>query len=97
MKAETKVKLEHKHTAEFNYDENIAEEVDADYLSQVLEWVEVPVKSPIVEEEKEMNQDLISVIVPVYNVKPYLTRCLDSLLKQTHTNFELLLVNDGSS
>ncbi|HFI0026107.1 TPA: glycosyltransferase family 2 protein [Streptococcus suis] len=44
-----------------------------------------------------MNQDLISVIVPVYNVKPYLTRCLDSLLKQTHTNFELLLVNDGSS
>lgn len=97
MKAESKVKLEHKHTAEFNYDENIAEEVDADYLSQVLEWVEVPVKSPIVEEEKEMNQDLISVIVPVYNVKPYLTRCLDSLLKQTHTNFELLLVNDGSS
>lgn len=97
MKATTKVKLEHKHTAEFNYDENIAEEVDADYLSQVLEWVEVPVKSPIVEEEKEMKPDLISVIVPVYNVKPYLTRCLDSLLKQTHSNFELLLVNDGSS
>ncbi|WP_153045921.1 glycosyltransferase family 2 protein, partial [Streptococcus suis] len=43
-----------------------------------------------------MDQSLISVIVPVYNVKPYLARCLDSLLKQTHTNFELLLVNDGS-
>ncbi len=42
-----------------------------------------------------MDQSLISVIVPVYNVKPYLARCLDSL-QETHTNFELLLVNDGS-
>lgn len=97
MKATTKVKLEHKHTAEFNYDENIAEEVDADYLSQVLEWVAIPAKAQKSKEEKEMKLDLISVIVPVYNVKPYLTRCLDSLLKQTHSNFELLLVNDGSS
>ncbi|HEM2548504.1 TPA: SP_1767 family glycosyltransferase [Streptococcus suis] len=97
MKATSKVKLEHKHTAEFNYDENIAEEVDADYLSQVLEWIAVPAKAQKSKEEKEMKPDLISVIVPVYNVKPYLARCLDSLLKQTHTNFELLLVNDGSS
>ncbi|HEL1908010.1 TPA: SP_1767 family glycosyltransferase [Streptococcus suis] len=97
MKATTKVKLGHKHTAEFNYDENIDEEVDATYLNQVLEWVSVPAKAQKSKEEKEMKPDLISVIVPVYNVKPYLTRCLDSLLKQTHTNFELLLVNDGSS
>ncbi|HEL1914163.1 TPA: SP_1767 family glycosyltransferase [Streptococcus suis] len=96
MKAESKVKLEHKHTAEFNYDENIAEVVDEEYINQVLEWVDVPAKSLIHKEEEVMDKSLISVIVPVYNVKPYLARCLDSLLKQTHTNFELLLVNDGS-
>ena len=38
----------------------------------------------------------ISVIVPVYNVEPYLHRCVDSILVQTHTDFELILVDDGS-
>lgn len=39
---------------------------------------------------------LISVIVPVYNVEPYLARCIDSILSQTFTDFELILVDDGS-
>jgi glycosyltransferase involved in cell wall biosynthesis len=39
---------------------------------------------------------LLSVIVPVYNVEEQLSRCVESILKQTYTNFELLLVNDGS-
>lgn len=39
----------------------------------------------------------ISVIVPVYNVEKELPRCLESLLTQTYSNFELLLINDGSS
>ena len=39
----------------------------------------------------------ISIIVPVYNVEPYLRQCLDSILGQTFTNFEVLLVNDGSA
>lgn len=39
----------------------------------------------------------ISVIVPVYNVEPYLHRCIDSILNQTFTDFELILVNDGST
>ncbi len=39
---------------------------------------------------------LISVIVPVYKVEPYLSRCIDSILAQTFTDFELILVDDGS-
>lgn len=39
---------------------------------------------------------LISVIVPVYNVEKYLSRCVESILVQTFKNFELILVNDGS-
>ena len=39
----------------------------------------------------------ISVIVPVYNVEPYLRQCVDSILNQTFTDFELLLVDDGST
>ncbi|MBR4473718.1 MAG: glycosyltransferase family 2 protein [Oscillospiraceae bacterium] len=39
----------------------------------------------------------ISVIVPVYNVEPYLRRCVDSILAQTFTDFELILVDDGST
>lgn len=39
----------------------------------------------------------ISVIVPVYNVELYLHRCIDSLLSQTFTDFELILVDDGST
>lgn len=39
----------------------------------------------------------ISVIVPVYNTEKYLPRCIDSILAQTFTDFELLLINDGST
>lgn len=40
---------------------------------------------------------MISVIVPVYNVETYLEECLDSIQNQTYTDFEVLLVNDGST
>ena len=39
---------------------------------------------------------MISVIVPVYNAESYLAECIDSVLKQTYSDFELILVNDGS-
>lgn len=38
----------------------------------------------------------ISVIVPVYKVEPYIHQCIDSILAQTYTDFELILVDDGS-
>ena len=44
-----------------------------------------------------MSAILISIIIPVYNVEPYLRQCLDSVFGQTFKNFEVLLVNDGSS
>lgn len=40
---------------------------------------------------------MISVIVPVYNVKPYLEKCLDSILRQTYRDSEILIVDDGST
>lgn len=38
----------------------------------------------------------ISVVVPIYNVEQYLERCVESIVNQTYTNLEILLVNDGS-
>lgn len=43
------------------------------------------------------REDLISVIIPVYNVKPYLRQCVESVFAQTFRNLEILLVDDGST
>ena len=45
--------------------------------------------------EKNMDKK-ISVIIPVYNVEKYLARCLNSIIKNTYKNIEIILVNDGS-
>ena len=39
---------------------------------------------------------MISIIVPIYNAEQYLHRCIDSILHQNYTDFELLLIDDGS-
>ncbi|MBM6871536.1 glycosyltransferase family 2 protein [Pseudoflavonifractor phocaeensis] len=44
-----------------------------------------------------MDKDLISIIVPAYNIQPYLSRCLESLCRQTHSNLEVIVVDDGST
>ena len=44
-----------------------------------------------------MQQELISIIVPIFNTEKYLHQCLDSILSQSYGNFECLLINDGST
>lgn len=41
--------------------------------------------------------DKISIIVPIYNQEKYLSDCVNSILKQSYKNLELILVNDGST
>jgi len=43
------------------------------------------------------KDDLISVIVPIYNVSEYVEKCIQSLISQTHRNLEIILVDDGST
>ena len=43
-----------------------------------------------------MNRPLISIIIPIYKVEKYLPRCLESILRQTYKELEILCVNDGS-
>lgn len=44
-----------------------------------------------------MHQELISIIVPIFNTEKYLHQCLNSILSQSYENFECLLINDGST
>lgn len=82
MGADHKVKFSHKHTAEHNHDEGLVLATDGAYEQEII---------------CRLNQPLISVIVPVYNVAAYLEECLRSILNQTYTKLEVLLIDDGST
>jgi glycosyltransferase involved in cell wall biosynthesis len=51
----------------------------------------------MVVEVVSMKDDLISVIIPVYNVDKYIDRCLESIVSQTYSNLEIIVVDDGST
>lgn len=59
-----------------------------------IDWREKNVDNHL--EENKMN-DMVSIIVPVYNVQRYLLDCLDSILGQTYQNWECYLIDDGST
>ena len=42
-------------------------------------------------------ENLISIIIPVYNSEKYLSKCIDSIINQTYNNLEIILVDDGST
>ena len=44
-----------------------------------------------------MFNPLVSIIIPVYNVEPYLEHCLESIINQTYKNLQIIIVNDGST
>lgn len=46
---------------------------------------------------EKVDQPLISVIVPIYNVEDYLIRCVESIIHQTYNNLEIILIDDGST
>ena len=43
------------------------------------------------------KESLVSIIIPIYNVEPYLRCCIDSVISQTYENIEILLIDDGST
>ena len=47
--------------------------------------------------ESEKMNEMLSVIIPVYNAEKYLDRCVSSVLNQTYGNLEVILVDDGST
>ena len=84
--------------------ENLADESD---IEQTLKEVEVEVINNVIETEPDKIEEknvenmladkLVSIILPVKNGEKYIKNCIESILTQTYKNFELLIINDGST
>jgi len=44
-----------------------------------------------------MENELISILIPCYNTQNYLGKCLDTVISQTYSNIEIIIINDGST
>ena len=42
------------------------------------------------------NKEVVSIVIPIYNVEAYLKQCLETIVNQTYPNLEIILVNDGA-
>lgn len=47
--------------------------------------------------KKQISKDIISIVVPVYNAEKYISKCIDSIIAQTYSDMEIILVDDGST
>lgn len=44
-----------------------------------------------------LNYPMVSLIIPMYNAEKFIKKCLDSVINQTYQNYEIIIVNDGST
>ena len=44
-----------------------------------------------------MQNEIVSIILPVYNAEQYIAECVDSVIKQSYSNWELIIIDDGST
>ncbi len=70
-------------------------------MKNIVPEKKLPENAPCHGADTTMNQlgthGLVSVIIPVFNVRPYLVEALDSVISQTYTNLEIIIIDDGST
>ena len=65
-------------------------------IGQVMKLKNIIRKKVLQLSNKEVYMPKFSIIIPVYNVEKYIKKCLDSVFNQTFTDYEVIIVNDGT-